>query len=143
MIPMMMTLETILISAPREGVRPVLIAGADRVLIDTRAKAVRDMKYAVRLVSGRDASTGSTRGTRDGSYVWAWLECSGTILRGGKTYQIWYVTRTNETRHVIAEYVLEPDTDMDDFMIVVRNAIAQYIDGASSWTGQCRWLYSV
>lgn len=130
MIPMMMTLETILISAPREGVRPVLIAGADRVLIDTSAKAVRNMEYAVRLQGA-------------GSYVWAWLECSGTILRGGKTYQIWYVTRTGDDRHVIAEYVLEPDTDMDDFMIVVRNAITQYIDGASSWRGQCRWLYSV
>jgi len=127
---MMMTLETILISAPREGVRPCLIAGADRVLIDTRATAVRDMEYAVRLQGG-------------GSYVWAWLECSGTILRGGKTYQIWYVTRTDETRRVIAEYVLEPDTDMDDFMIVVRNAITQYIDGANTWRGQCRWLYSV
>jgi hypothetical protein len=130
MTPMMMTLETILISAPREGVRPVLIAGADRVLIDTSAKAVRNMEYAVRLQGA-------------GSYVWAWLECSGTILRGGKTYQIWYVTRTGEDRRVIAEYVLEPDTDMDDFMIVVRNAITQYIDGASSWRGQCRWLYSV
>ena len=130
MTPMMMTLETILISAPREGVRPVLIAGADRVLIDTRAKAVRNMEHAVRLQGA-------------GSYVWAWLECSGTIIRGGKTYQIWYVTRTGESRTAIAEYVLEPDTDMDDFMIVVRNAITQYIDGANAWRGQNRWLYSV
>ena len=130
MIPMMMTLETILISAPREGVRPVLIAGADRVLIDTRATAVRNMEHAVRLQGA-------------GSYVWAWLECSGTIIRGGKTYQIWYVTRTGESRTAIAEYVLEPDTDMDDFMIVVRNAITQYIDGANAWRGQNRLLYSV
>lgn len=130
MIPMMMTLETILISAPREGVRPVLIGGADRVLIDTRAKAVRNMEHAVRLQGA-------------GSYVWAWLECSGTIIRGGKTYQIWYVTRTGESRTAIAEYVLEPDTDMDDFMIVVRNAITQYIDGANAWRGQNRLLYSV
>ncbi len=141
MIPMMMTLETILISAPREGVRPVLIAGADRilidtraiadrVLIDTRANAVRNMEHAVRLQGA-------------GSYVWAWLECSGAIIRGGKTYEIWYVTRTGGTRTVIAEYVLEPDTDMDDFMIVVRNAISQYIDGAKAWRGHNRWLNSV
>lgn len=130
MIPMMMTLETILISAPREGVRPVLIGGADRVLIKATPKEVRNMEYAIRLQGA-------------GSYVWAWLECSGTIIRGGKTYQIWYVTRTGESRTAIAEYVLEPDTDMDDFMIVVRNAITQYIDGANAWRGQNRLLYSV
>jgi len=132
MIPMMMTLETILISAPREGVRPVLIAGADRVLINATPKAVRNMEYAIRLQGA-------------GSYVWAWLECSGTIFRGGKTYQIWYVTRTGEldVRTVIAEYVLEPDTDMVDFLIVVRNAVTQYIDGANAWRGQNRWLYAV
>ena len=130
MIPMMMTLETILISAPREGVRPVLIGGADRVLIKATPKEVRNMEYAIRLQGA-------------GSYVWAWLECSGTIFRGGKSYQIWYVTRTGESRTVIAEYVLEPDTDMDDFMIVVRNAITQYIDGANAWRGQNRWIYSV
>lgn len=130
MTPMMMTLETILISAPREGVRPCLIGGADRVLINATPKEVRNMEYAIRLQGA-------------GSYVWAWLECSGTIIRGGKTYQIWYVTRTGESRTAIAEYVLEPDTDMDDFMIVVRNAITQYIDGANAWRGQNRWLYSV
>jgi len=126
MIPMLMTLETVLISVPQEGLRPVLIAGADRVLIDTRAKAwdargrVCDSEYAVRLQGG-------------GSYVWAWLECSGEIFRNGKSYQIWYITRTGIgiDRCVIAEYVLEPGTDMDDFMIVVRNDVSQYLDGGA------------
>lgn len=130
MTPMMMTLETILISAPREGVRPCLIGGADRVLINATPKEVRNMEYAIRLQGA-------------GSYVWGRLECSGTIFRGGKSYQIWYVTRTGADRNVIAEYVLEPDTDMVDFMIVVRNAITQYIDGANAWRGQNRWLYAV
>jgi len=130
MIPMMMTLETILISAPREGVRPCLIGGADRVLINATLKEVRNMEYAIRLQGA-------------GSYVWGWLECSGTIFRGGKSYQIWYITRTGADRNVIAEYVLEPDTDMVDFLIVVRNAVTQYIDGANAWRGQNRWLYAV
>jgi len=130
MTPMMMTLETILISAPREGFRPCLIRGADRVVINATPKEVRNMEYAVRLQGA-------------GSYVWGWLECSGTIFRGGKTYQIWYVTRSGADRNVIAEYVLEPDTDMVDFLIVVRNAITQYIDGANTWRGQNRWLYAV
>ena len=131
MIPMMTLLPTD-ISRPSEGLVPCLISGAERVLIDTSAKAVRNMEYAVRLQGA-------------GSYVWAWLECSGEIFRNGKAYQIWYITRTGIgiDRSVIAEYVLEPGTDMDDFMIVVRNAIAQYIDGANTWRGQCRWLYSV
>jgi len=88
--------------------------------------------YAVRL-----------RGS--GSYVWAWLDCSGTIMRDGKMYQIWYVTRLGIgiDRSVIAEYILEPGTDMNHFLIVVRNAVANYIDGNESWVGQNHNLYRV
>jgi len=129
MIPMMTLLPTD-ISRPSEGLVPCLISGAERVLIDTSAKAVRNMEYAVRLQGA-------------GSYVWAWLECSGTIMRDGKMYQIWYVTRLGIgiDRSVIAEYILEPGTDMNHFLIVVRNAVSNYIDGNESWVGQNHTLY--
>lgn len=79
----------------------------------------------------------------NGSYVWAWLDCSGTIMRDGKMYQIWYVTRLGIgiDRSVIAEYILEPGTDMNHFLIVVRNAVSNYIDGNESWVGQNHTLY--
>lgn len=129
MNPMMMTLQTILVPAPRSS----SIRGAERVAVTATVAGRPQYGYAVHL-----NHAGS-------SYVWGRLELSGKILRGGKSYQIWYVTRNcAERKHnVIAEYVLEPGTDMVDFLIMVRNAVTQYIDGADAWSGKNSFLYSV
>jgi hypothetical protein len=111
------------ISAPREGVRPTLIPGAERISIECSNSEMTE--YAIRHSAFEDDSR-----------IWLWLEHSGMVIRRGRRYNIWYVTRTEINRRVVAEYVIEDDTNMDDFMIVVRNDMIRYADGAEDYTGK-------
>jgi hypothetical protein len=128
------------ISAPREGVRPCLIPGAERISIECSNSEMTE--FAIRHSAFEDDSR-----------IWLWLEHSGMVIRHGRRYNIWYVTRTEITRRVaprgrvaidvpeitrrvVAEYVIEDDTNIDDFMIVVRNDMIRYADGAEDYTGK-------
>lgn len=111
------------ISAPREGVRPALIPGAERISIECSNSEMTE--YAIRHSAFEDDSR-----------IWLWLEHSGMVIRRGRRYNIWYVTRTEINRRVVAEYVIEDDTNMDDFMIVVRNDMIRYAEGAEYYTGK-------